>query len=186
MRSGLESTSGGELWPLGEQRELGALRAQPSDGERSRHVDGVQHRDVAHPLGDSHEGTGEEHASVRGRDLAKPLGITLARWTRDPQGIYLGGNEMLMTPRQMIDARRAVSQSRPRRRAAGRAGRMGGRLVHAAHAVALGLRSRVRLRLVEPGRSTATAPASPGDLAARTSSSSAIWIWSSPSRRPRR
>lgn len=34
--------------------------------------------------------------------LGKPLGITLPRWTRDPQGIYFGGNEMLMTPRQMI------------------------------------------------------------------------------------
>jgi CubicO group peptidase (beta-lactamase class C family) len=34
--------------------------------------------------------------------LAKPLGYTLARWKRDPQGIYFGGNEMLMTPRQMI------------------------------------------------------------------------------------
>jgi CubicO group peptidase (beta-lactamase class C family) len=33
--------------------------------------------------------------------LAKPLGIALARWPRDPQGIYFGGNEMLMTPRQM-------------------------------------------------------------------------------------
>jgi len=34
--------------------------------------------------------------------LAKPLGFTLARWTQDPQGIYFGGNEMLMTPRQMV------------------------------------------------------------------------------------
>jgi CubicO group peptidase (beta-lactamase class C family) len=34
--------------------------------------------------------------------LARPLGITLARWPRDPQGIYFGGNEMLLTPRQMI------------------------------------------------------------------------------------
>ncbi len=34
--------------------------------------------------------------------LAKPLGITLAGWPRDPQGIYFGGNEMLMTPRQMV------------------------------------------------------------------------------------
>ena len=34
--------------------------------------------------------------------LARPLGITLAPWPRDPQGIYFGGNEMLMTPRQMI------------------------------------------------------------------------------------
>jgi CubicO group peptidase (beta-lactamase class C family) len=35
--------------------------------------------------------------------LAKPLGITLARWPQDPQGVYFGGNEMLMTPRQMIE-----------------------------------------------------------------------------------
>lgn len=35
--------------------------------------------------------------------LGKPLGFTFARWQRDPQGIYIGGNEMLMTPRQMIE-----------------------------------------------------------------------------------
>lgn len=34
--------------------------------------------------------------------LARPLGFTLARWPRDPQGVYFGGNEMLLTPRQMI------------------------------------------------------------------------------------
>jgi CubicO group peptidase (beta-lactamase class C family) len=34
--------------------------------------------------------------------LARPLGFTLARWPRDPQGIYFGGNDMLMTPRQML------------------------------------------------------------------------------------
>jgi CubicO group peptidase (beta-lactamase class C family) len=34
--------------------------------------------------------------------LARPLGFTLARWARDPQGIYFGGNDMLLTPRQMV------------------------------------------------------------------------------------
>jgi len=34
--------------------------------------------------------------------LATPLGFTLAPWPRDPQGIYFGGNEMQMTPRQMV------------------------------------------------------------------------------------
>jgi CubicO group peptidase (beta-lactamase class C family) len=34
--------------------------------------------------------------------LARPLGFSLARWTRDPQGIYFGGNEMLLTPKQMV------------------------------------------------------------------------------------
>jgi CubicO group peptidase (beta-lactamase class C family) len=34
--------------------------------------------------------------------FAKPLGFSLPQWPRDPQGIYFGGNDMLMTPRQMI------------------------------------------------------------------------------------
>jgi len=36
------------------------------------------------------------------RVLARPLGIPLRAWTRDPQGIYFGGNEMRMTPRDMV------------------------------------------------------------------------------------
>ncbi len=36
------------------------------------------------------------------RQLARPLGFSLARWPQDPQGIYFGGNDMLMTPRQMV------------------------------------------------------------------------------------
>jgi CubicO group peptidase (beta-lactamase class C family) len=34
--------------------------------------------------------------------LGKPLGTTIAPWPRDPQGIYFGGNDMLLTPRQML------------------------------------------------------------------------------------
>ncbi len=34
--------------------------------------------------------------------LAAPLGFRLARWPQDQQGIYFGGNDMLMTPRQML------------------------------------------------------------------------------------
>jgi CubicO group peptidase (beta-lactamase class C family) len=34
--------------------------------------------------------------------LARPLGITLLGWPRDPQGIYFGGNDMLMRPRDMV------------------------------------------------------------------------------------
>jgi len=35
--------------------------------------------------------------------LATPLGFKLAPWPRDPQGIFFGGNEMLMTPSQMLE-----------------------------------------------------------------------------------
>lgn len=34
--------------------------------------------------------------------LATPLGFTLPPWPRDPQGIYFGGNDMLMTSRQLL------------------------------------------------------------------------------------
>jgi CubicO group peptidase (beta-lactamase class C family) len=34
--------------------------------------------------------------------LAGPLGFDLAPWPRDPQGIYFGGNDMVLSPRQML------------------------------------------------------------------------------------
>ena len=50
-----------------------------------------------------HGDEGEEAAARFANDvLARPLGFTLAEWPRDPQGIYFGGNDMLMTPRQML------------------------------------------------------------------------------------
>lgn len=36
------------------------------------------------------------------RYLADPLGVPMPAWMRDPQGIYLGGNEMHWTPRGMV------------------------------------------------------------------------------------
>jgi CubicO group peptidase (beta-lactamase class C family) len=36
------------------------------------------------------------------RYLAEPLGIPIRPWIRDPQGIYLGGNDMHLTPRAML------------------------------------------------------------------------------------
>lgn len=34
--------------------------------------------------------------------LGDPLGIEIPAWDRDPQGIYLGGNNMAMTPRALL------------------------------------------------------------------------------------
>lgn len=36
------------------------------------------------------------------RYLGEPMGITVPPWTTDPQGIYFGGNEMSMTPHDML------------------------------------------------------------------------------------
>jgi CubicO group peptidase (beta-lactamase class C family) len=46
--------------------------------------------------------TGQSTHAFAQQALATPLGFTLARWPRDPQGIYFGGNEMLLTPAQMV------------------------------------------------------------------------------------
>jgi CubicO group peptidase (beta-lactamase class C family) len=37
------------------------------------------------------------------RHLGVPLGISIPAWTRDPQGIYLGGNEMHLRPRDLVE-----------------------------------------------------------------------------------
>ncbi|BDA82720.1 6-aminohexanoate-dimer hydrolase [Aureimonas sp. SA4125] len=34
--------------------------------------------------------------------LGKPAGVTVTDWEQDPQGIYLGGNQMAMTPRSLL------------------------------------------------------------------------------------
>ncbi len=102
MRSGLESTSG---------RNYGAWVT-------SRHwVRYVLSRPLETPPGQEMEySTGNTHllsailAQATKRStwqyaqeaLAKPLGFSLARWPQDPQGVYFGGNEMLLTPRQMV------------------------------------------------------------------------------------
>ena len=102
MRSGLESTS---------NRNYGAW-------VQSRNwVEYALNRRLARPPGAIMEySTGNTHllsailTKVSGKstwqfaqdELAEPLGFQLARWPRDPQGIYFGGNDMEMTPRQMI------------------------------------------------------------------------------------
>ena len=65
VRAGIDERR--ELRRVGEQPQLGALRAGPADGQRSRDLDGIQHGHVAPPLGDPHQGVGQEHAPVRHR-----------------------------------------------------------------------------------------------------------------------
>ncbi len=46
--------------------------------------------------------TGMSTRDFANRYLFAPLGTQIRPWTRDPQGIYLGGNEMSLTPRQLL------------------------------------------------------------------------------------
>jgi CubicO group peptidase (beta-lactamase class C family) len=46
--------------------------------------------------------TGRDTLAFARAALAEPLGFRLPPWPRDPQGIYFGGNDMELTPRQML------------------------------------------------------------------------------------
>ncbi len=102
MRSGLESTSGENYGTWVRSRNwvsyaLGRpLIADPGTG--MQYSTGTSHLLSAILTKVSKTSTWQ----FAQRTLGRPLGITLPRWPRDPQGIYFGGNEMLMTPRQMI------------------------------------------------------------------------------------
>jgi len=102
MRSGLESTSGRQYGAWVQSRNwVRYALAQPVTDEPGRRVE--------YSTGSSHllsailtKASKTSTWQFAQEELAKPLGFTLAKWTQDPQGVYFGGNEMLMTPRQMI------------------------------------------------------------------------------------
>jgi CubicO group peptidase (beta-lactamase class C family) len=103
MRSGLESTSGQGYgrWVSSRNWVRYALdRPMVSDpGTAMEYSTGTSHILSAILTKATRRSTHQFATDA----LAKPIGIALARWRRDPQGIYFGGNEMLMTPRQMIE-----------------------------------------------------------------------------------
>lgn len=102
MRAGLQSTSFDQYgsWVTSRNWVANALR-RPM---------------VAEPGGDMIYSTGSTHllSAILTRasgtsthryaqmHLFQPLGIELRPWQRDPQGIFFGGNDMYLTPRQML------------------------------------------------------------------------------------
>jgi CubicO group peptidase (beta-lactamase class C family) len=102
MRSGLASTSGPDYGPWVTSRNWVRHvleRPMVSDpGTAMEYSSGSSHLLSAILT----KATGRSTHQFAVEALAEPLGISLARWPRDPQGIYFGGNDMLMTPRQMI------------------------------------------------------------------------------------
>ncbi|EAQ01480.1 hypothetical protein OB2597_01287 [Pseudooceanicola batsensis HTCC2597] len=102
LRAGLERTSGPRY---GAWIASGAWVA-----------DALSRRFVAEPGGRMLYSTGSTHvlgavlSEVTGESLltlardwlGRPLGIEIPPWTRDPQGRYMGGNQMALTPRAML------------------------------------------------------------------------------------
>jgi CubicO group peptidase (beta-lactamase class C family) len=102
MRSGLGSTSGPNYGAWVSTRNwVRAALVKPLVSEPGT--------DMEYSTGTSHllsailtKVSGTSTWAFAQEALGKPLGISIPRWTRDPQGIYFGGNEMLLTPKQMV------------------------------------------------------------------------------------
>jgi len=56
------------------------------------------------------EASGETLLALARDWLGGPLGIEIPAWTRDPQGYYLGGNEMALSPEAMVRFGETVRQ----------------------------------------------------------------------------
>ena len=102
LRAGLERTSGGNYgaWISSSNWIADALTrpmvAEP--GQRMLYSTGS-----THILGAAlTEATGQSLLSLARARLGVPLGIEIPAWTRDPQGYFLGGNEMALTPKSML------------------------------------------------------------------------------------
>jgi CubicO group peptidase (beta-lactamase class C family) len=102
MQAGLESTSGRNYgaWVQSGNWVRDALRRPllSPPGTRMHYSTGSSHLLSAILTRATKQSTWQFAQET----LAKPLGFSLAQWPRDPQGIYFGGNDMLLTPRQMV------------------------------------------------------------------------------------
>ena len=104
MRSGLETTSFYNYgsWVTSQNWVRDALR-RPVVAERGAGGPMIYSTGSTHLLSAAlTRATGMSTYRFADRYLARPLGISLRPWTTDPQGIYFGGNDMLMTPRDMV------------------------------------------------------------------------------------
>ncbi|NJD08978.1 MAG: serine hydrolase, partial [Gemmatimonadetes bacterium] len=102
MRSGLEPTSFGNYgeWVSSRNWVRYVLRQPFADvpGGRMLYSTGSTHLLSALLT----RATGMSTFAYARDRLMRPLGIELASWTRDPQGVYFGGNEMALRPRELL------------------------------------------------------------------------------------
>ena len=102
MRAGLMSTSGRNYgrWVASDDWVAFALSrpfvADP--GVDMQYSTGVWHL-LSAILTDQ---AGASTLALARRWLGEPLGISIPAWPRDPGGIYFGGNDMLMAPRDLL------------------------------------------------------------------------------------
>jgi CubicO group peptidase (beta-lactamase class C family) len=102
LRAGLEPTSGANYGQWIDSRNWVAhvLERRMIDRPGGRMIYSTG---TTHVLGAAlATATGQSLLELARQRLGAPLDIDLPPWTRDPQGFYLGGNEMALTPRAML------------------------------------------------------------------------------------
>ncbi|MGZ9809061.1 serine hydrolase domain-containing protein [Pseudoroseicyclus sp. H15] len=102
LRAGLERTSGGNYGPwVASSNWVANQLSRPFVAEPGGRM--LYSTGSFHVLGAAlTEATGESLLALARRHLGGPLSIEIPAWTRDPQGYYLGGNEMALTPEAMV------------------------------------------------------------------------------------
>ncbi len=102
MQAGLERTSGANYggWVSSRNWVANAL-ARPFVAEPGQGM--LYSTGSYHILGAAlSRATGDSLLSLTRAWLGRPLGMDVPGWTRDPQGFYLGGNEMAFAPLDLI------------------------------------------------------------------------------------
>ncbi|MFX0546697.1 serine hydrolase domain-containing protein [Roseovarius sp. S1116L3] len=103
LRAGLERTSGPNYgaW-VSSSNWLADALSRPMVAEPGGRM--LYSTGTTHILGAAlAEATGQSLLAQARSRLGDPMGIEIPAWTRDPQGYYLGGNEMALRPTAMLD-----------------------------------------------------------------------------------
>ncbi len=102
MRAGLERTSGRNYGPwVNSPNWVNYALSRPfvdRPGGRMLYSTGSYHLLSALLT----EASGRSTLALARDWIGEPLGIDIPPWTMDPQGIYLGGNNMALTPRALL------------------------------------------------------------------------------------
>jgi CubicO group peptidase (beta-lactamase class C family) len=108
MRSGFERVSGANYGAWVNSGDwVGYVLARPmtaAPGTRFGYSTGDYHLLAAVLT----EATGASLHEIAREWMGRPLGIEVPPWTRDPQGVYMGGNNMALSPLAMLAFAEAI------------------------------------------------------------------------------
>jgi len=102
LQAGLERTSGPNYGPwVSSGNWVADALSRPMIAEPGTRM--LYSTGSTHILGAAlAEASGENLLALAREWLGRPLGVEIPAWTRDPQGYYLGGNEMALSPEAMV------------------------------------------------------------------------------------